>query len=276
MTTRARTLVTVAGWELRGAARSRWVLACALLYTAAAVMLTLAGLRSLRALGITGVGAALDGLLNLGVLLPPLAGLLLGAGAVSGARERGVLAMMASQPVERRSIGWGMMLGLTGAVWVAVVVGLGLVSVVLAPAATVGDLAAVGVVVGATLVAGTVGVSLGLAISSLTRSRSQATLAAAVVWFIAALGIDLLLAGLAPGLRLGPSGLLWAVMVNPLEAIRLLAMMILDSGSLGPFGAYLMHRFGTGGGYLVLGAIVAVWTIVPMLVTGRALRRRDL
>ena len=267
--------MTLAGWELRGAARSRWVLACTLVYAALAVIVALAGLRSLQSLGITGVGAALDGLLNLGILLPPLAGLLLSAGAVSGARERGVLAMMASQPVTRGAIGWGMMFGLTGAVWASVVLGLGLVAVVLAPAVRMADLPAVGVMAGATLAAAAVGVSLGLAVSSLVRSRSQATAVAAAVWFMAALGIDLLLAVLAPALRLAPSGLLWAVLVNPLEAIRLLGMMMLDPGSLGPFGAYMVHRFGTGGSFLLLGAVSAVWMVAPMLLAGWALRRLD-
>ena len=269
MSSRASTLATVAAWELRGAARSRWVLASALLYTAAAVMLSLAGLRSLRALGITGVGTAMDGLLNLGVLLPPLVGLLLGANAVSGARERGVLAMMASQPVSRGGIGWGMLFGLTGAVWAAVAIGMGLVAVVLAPAATWADLPAVGVVTGATLAASVVGVSLGLGVSSLTDSRSQATALAAGIWFLAALGIDLVLAGLAPGLMLGPGALLWVVLVNPLEAIRLFALMALDVGSLGPFGAYLLHRFGTAGSFLVLGGAAAAWTLAYFLIPAR-------
>ncbi len=275
MTSRAGTVRAVAAWELKGAARSRWVMASALLYTVAAVMLALTGLRSMRGLGITGVGTALDGLLSLGVLLPPLVGLLLGASAVAGAKECGVLAMMASQPVRRSHIGWGIFVGLTGAVWASVAVGLGLVAVVLAPAATFADLPAVGVMVIATLAASAVGVSLGMAISALASSRAQATALAAGAWFLAALGIDLLLSGLAVGLSLGPAGLLGAVLLNPLEAIRLSALMAVDAASLGTLGAHLLYRFGSIGSFLVLGAGVAAWAVIPMQVAMRVLRRRD-
>jgi Cu-processing system permease protein len=275
MTSRTVAVRTIASWEMRGAARSRWLIGAATLYGAGAVALTLVGLRSLRDLGLSGAGAANDGLIALGILLPPLIGLLLGATSLAGGREQGTLALVATQPIRRAAISWGVVFGLTATVWAAVAVGLGLVAVVLAPVVTASDLAGFGAAGAASLAAAAVGVSLGVAISALSSSRSQATAVAAAVWFAIALGADLLLAAVAPGIRLGPVGFLWAVILNPLEGIRLLALMATDSSALGPFGVYMFDRFGTAGTAGILGASVTAWFVVPAIVAARVMRRRD-
>lgn len=275
MTSRNPALRAIASWEMRGAARSRWLLGAAILYGGGAVALTLVGLRSLRDLGLSGAGAAIDGVVALGVLLPPLVGLLLGATSVAGSREQGTLALVASQPIRRSAIPLGVIVGLTATLWAAILAGLGLVAVVLAPVVTASDLVGLGVAAAASLTAAAVGVTLGVTISVLSPSRSQATAVAAAVWFATALGIDLLLAVVGPGIRLGPVGFLWAVLLNPLEAIRLLALMATDSSALGPFGVYMFDRFGTTGTAGILGGAVAAWIVVPALLAARVMKRRD-
>jgi Cu-processing system permease protein len=275
MSTRLAAVRTIASWEMRGAARSRWLLGAAVLYGGAAVALTLVGLRSLRELGLGGAGSAIDGLVALGVLLPPLIGLLLGASSIAGPREHGTLSLIASQPIPRATVPWGTVVGLTATVWAALAAGLGLVAVVLAPVATAADAVGVAVAAGAGLAAAAVGVSLGVLVSTLSTTRSQATAVAAAVWFVAALGIDLLLATVAPGIRLGPTAMLWAIVLNPLESIRILALVALDHGALGPFGVYLFDRFGTAGAAAILGSAVTAWIVVPALLAGVVLKRRD-
>jgi Cu-processing system permease protein len=272
---RVPALGTVARWEMRAAARSRWLVASAAVYAVAAVTVTLVGLRSLRELGLGGVGAVVDGIVALGVLLPPLVGLLLGASSIAGAREQGTLALVCAQPIDRGAIAWGSMIGLTLTIWTAVLAGLGLVAVVVAPVATLTDLGALLVAVAATLVAAAVGTALGVLVSAVSTGRSQAAALAAGIWFVTALGFDLLLAAVVPAVRLGPSALLGAVVLNPLESLRVLAFLLLDVTALGPFGAHLVARFGHAGAIALLGAVVAAWVVVPLLVAARVLRRRD-
>lgn len=269
------TVRTMAGWELRGAARSRWVVGATILYAVAAAGLAVVGLRSLAGLGLGGVGMAAEGLLALGVLLPPLVGLLLGAGSLAGMREQGALALIASQPITRRSIAWGTITGLTLAVWSATLVGIGLATAVLAPTAGLGDIGTILTVTGATLAAGAVGVALGVCISALSSSRSQATAIAAATWFLAALGADLLLAAIAPAIRLGAAGMLWAILLNPLETIRIAALAVIEPASLGPFGVYLDERFGSAGGPLLLAGAAVAWIVIPTTIAAIALKRRD-
>jgi integral membrane sensor domain MASE1 len=65
------------------------------------------------------------------------------------------------------------------------------------------------------------------------------------------------------------------VLLNPLEAGRILALLGADPGAaaLGPFGTYLLERFGTTGSTVLLGSAIAAWTLLPLLVARSALRR---
>lgn len=267
---------TLAGFELRGATRSRWVGVGTVVFALGTAAVTLAGLRSLRELGLAGAGAATDGLLHLGLLLPPLIGLLLGAGSLARDRERGLLAVMASQPVHRSQLPVAAFLGSTWAAAAVVAFGFGVATVLVAAVASPRDLVVLLGVGGISVAATASAVALGVAISALCSSHHQATAAAAAVWLFLALGVDLLLAGAAPGLRLGPAALLGAVLLNPLEGARVLALLVLDDGmSLGPFGTYLSDRFGRAGAGALLGGSIVAWTVLPLVLAGRVTARRD-
>jgi Cu-processing system permease protein len=253
------------------------VIGTAIVFAAISLGVTLLGLEALRGLGLSGVGPASAGLVNLGVLLPPLMGLLLGAGSIAGARERGLLAMMVAQPVSRTSLIGGVFLGLTAALWITVAAGFGLAALVLAGVAKVSDLAPFGGLVVATLAVGTAGLGVGIGISSVAGGRTQAVALAVAVWFVLALGMDPALAGLDRRSS-SAAGLLVAVLLNPLEAGRILALLAANpSGSaLGPFGTYLIERFDTMGSAALLGSAIAAWTLIPLLIARSALRRRPI
>lgn len=267
----------LAAFELRGVARTRWVLIGAGVFAAAAVGATVAGLRSFASLGLAGAGAATDGLVQVALLLPPLLGLLLGAGSLARDRERGLLAMFASQPVSRTVLPIAAFLGGVVAVWAVVAFGLGAGGLLIATVATLSDLLALATVVLVALTVTASSVAIGVAIAALASTHQQATAAAAAMWLLLALGLDLLLAGVAPGLRLGPSGLLAAVLVNPIEAARVLVLLLLEgTGALGPFGAYLTDRVGRTGAITLLASSLLAWIVGPLLLAVIATRRRDI
>ncbi len=267
-------ILTVAAWEMKGAARSRWVPAAAALYGLCAVAIALVNLRSMSVLGLRGAEAVVDGLVAIGVLVPPLFGVLLGAGAIAGARETGTLQLVAAQPVRRSSLVWGAFLGMTATVWIATGIGLGMVAVVTAPVVTGSDLAALGVAAAATLAAGTAGVALGILISVLAPSRGQATAVAVAAWFLVALGVDVVLVALAP-VALSPSGLLVTTLANPLASIRTLGLVATDPALLGPFRVFLDEQVGRATSIVLLGGAVMLWLALPVAVAAEALRRRD-
>jgi hypothetical protein len=115
-------------------------------------------------------------------------------------------------------------------------------------------------------------------IGSLAPSRGQATAVAVAAWFLFTLGMDLALAGLAPALHLGPAGLLTAILANPVESGRILALLGNDAGPsvLGSFGAYLHDAFGVASAVLLLTLSLVTWTAGSLSVAVAAARRRDL
>jgi Cu-processing system permease protein len=270
-------VAALAGWELRTAVRSRWVLAMSVVFTVACLAVTLFGLRTLRELGLAGASAASDGLLNLGVLFPPLIGLLIGAGSIASARERRTLAMVASQPMRPAAVLAGWFLGLTAAMWLTVAVAFGAAGVAVGSVAQGSDLPGFLTVVAVTLAVTAVSVSIGIAISSLASNRMQALAVVVAVWFALAIGMDLLMIVVVPGLELGPFAMLVAVLANPLEAGRLLAVLVIEPSAtaLGPFGAYLIDRFGATGSKVILAGSLVGWTVLGLAVSHTALRHRD-
>jgi Cu-processing system permease protein len=268
-------ILTVAGWEMRGAARSRWVVAAAVLYAVLAVGIALINLRSMSVLGLRGVGAVVEGLLMVGVLVPPLFGILLGSGVVAGARDHGSLALVAAQPIRRSAILWGGFLGAAATVWASVGIGLGLVAVVTAPSVTASDLGGLAIAAGVTLIAATAGVGLGLLISVLADGRGQATAIAVAVWFFIALGLDVILIALAP-VNLGPSGLLALTLVNPLASVRTLGLLATDATSLEPFLFFLEDRFGLIRAVAILAVSLAIWLAAPLALATTVFKRRDI
>ena len=155
---------------------------------------------------------------------------------------------------------------------------LSLAALVLAGVADVGDLAPLGALVVSTLAVSTAGLALGIAISAFAAGRTQAVALAVALWFLFALGMDLALAGLGPAVHLGPKGLLAAVLLNPLEAARILAMLAAEpSGTaLGPFGAYVTGAFGVGGAAALLAGAIALWIVAPLALARWAFPRRAL
>lgn len=267
-----------ASWEFQAAARSRWVIGMAVAFALMCLAVALAGMRSLRELGLSGVGPAAAALINLGILMPAMMGLLLGANALVAAREQGVLPLIAVQPISRMSIVLGPFLGLSGALVASVLAGYGVAATVLSGVAKSSDVAPLLALVGSTLVVALTCVAIGLGVSALSKTRLQATSIAILLWFLLALGMDLALAAVAPAVRMGPDGLLTAIVANPLEAGRVLALLGAnpDGTALGPFGGYLIERFGTKTAAGVLIGSMVFWIAAPLAVARVAIGRSDL
>lgn len=87
-----------------------------------------------------------------------------------------------------------------------------------------------------------------------------------LVWFFAVLFFDLVLIGMVSSISLSGAGLLAVVMLNPVEIVRILAIIHLepDLEILGPFGSYLMEELGTTGATAVLSAALAAWVVLPV------------
>ena len=262
--------------ELRDAARSRWLVGFAGTFALTALALSLAQSRGGDAAG-QGFTRTTAGLVNLCLLLVPLLALSLGAGSVAGERERGTLASLLSQPISTTELLLAKYVGLVLAVWAAIALGFGTAGVVLA---LVSPMAGMAEYFQFTLLSAGLAatmLSLGMLISVWSDGRMKALAMAIVLWFVLVLFYDFAAIGIALSVSSSGRTLLLAVLANPVEGARILAIVGLepDLRVLGPLGSYLVNEMGvTTTTVLLVGALTA-WTAAPLALAARVFARQD-
>ncbi len=262
--------------ELRDAARSRWLAGFGGTFALTALALALAQDRGGDATG-QGFTRTTAGLVNLCLLLVPLLALSLGAGSVAGERERGTLASLLSQPISTTELLVAKYAGLVLAVWAAIALGFGAAGVILAlvnPLAGISDyflftLLSAGLA--ATML------SLGMLISVLSDGRMKALALAIVLWFVLVLFYDFAAIGVALSVSSSGRTLLLAVLANPVEGARILAIVGLepDLRVLGPLGSYLVNEMGVATTTGLLAGALLAWTAAPLALAARVFARQD-
>ena len=186
--------------------------------------------------------------------------------ALADDRETGALEYLLAQPVTFGEVYWGKWIGSAAAIVLSVVIGFG-------ASATVAALRGVppgilGVLLLYIVLMTLVFVAIGFLLAAITGSRARATTLGIITWlFLVVLGT---LGIMASFVRWGlPEQLLvtWSI-VNPVEVFRLGVISLLDPdlSLLGPVGAAVVARFGTGGTAILAAAVLAVWSVVPGVI----------
>jgi Cu-processing system permease protein len=257
---------TVARRELRQAIGSAWLLTYAVLFTGLALGLSYLGERNLGSVGFENFSRTTASVLNLCLLLAPLVALSLSADSIAGERERGTLTYLLSQPIERREVLLGKFIGLAGSIGIATIAGFGIAGIVIAFLASTMDAGTYLLFLALVLVLILIMTGIGMVASVLSRTRVQALGFAVLAWFVAVFVFDLLLIGAVSATSLGGGGLMLALLLNPVEIVRVLAIIQLEPvlQILGPFGSYLIERAGSGGATVILTSALAVWVAVPV------------
>jgi len=270
-------VITIARKEVRDAVTGRWLLLYAAVFAVLALGLSYLGQRNLGGLGFENFSRTTASLLNLCLLLAPLVAISLGAGSIAGERDRGHLTYLLSQPISRLELLLGKFAGLVAATSIATIAGFGAGGAVIAIFASSIDASTYVLLLVLVLALTSVMTGIGLLASVVSASRVQALGIVMLVWFFAVLFFDLLLIGLVSEASLGGGGLLAALLLNPVEIVRVLAIINLepDLEVLGPFGSYLLETLGTTGATVLLSAALAAWAVAPIAVAARLFARRE-
>ena len=262
--------------EMRDAVASGWLVVFAATFAAVAMLLSHIQADS-GSLGDQGFNRTTAGLINLCLLLVPLLSLILGAGAISGERERGTLSTLLSQPLTSTELLLGKYVGLTLAVWGALAAGFGVAGFFVSLVEPFTDIGHYLFFVLLSAALACAMLSVGMFVSVLSENRAKALGVAILLWFFLVLAYDL--GAIAFALAIASSGraLTAVAVLNPVEAIRIIAVMSLepDLEILGPLGAYLTERLGTATSATLLGGSVAVWTVAPLAAAAYFLRNQD-
>lgn len=279
MTPFASPLWLCARYELVLAARSRWLQIFAAVFAVLSLAVASSGYVLSGGHGVQDFSRTAVSLVQLVLLLVPLAALVFGSLALTA--ERGAAELLYSQPVPRGRLLVGRTLGVWAALVAAELVGFGAAGLVLQSQAGldgVGRFAAL-VVMAAAITGVFLAVAAWLA-GAHTGRRTRALALALVAWFVAVVLFDVGALGVASLLRSGAASrvLIWATLVNPVDAARTGALLAIDGTSAFGAASLALLRF-TGGAAGAAGAVTAsliAWLVVPLTLAARAIDRADL
>ncbi len=273
---RFRRIRIVAAEEYRRALETRWLFAFTALFALLVLGLSYFGLAQSREVGFQGFSRVTLSLMNLVLFLVPLTGLVVGVGSVAGGGD--ALPLLLAQPVSRGEVLIGKYLGLCAALGAAQALGFGGGGVVVAFQAGSEQIAGFAALTFLSFVLGCLSLSAALCIASIFPDRLRALSAALFLWLLMVVLYDVAVLGATAILRGVPlqAVLIPALLVNPVDLVRILITIAVGSGALfGPTSAVLVKFFGGFGGAFVALAVLAMETVVPFLVALRVFRRRD-
>ncbi len=261
--------------EFRRAVESRWLFGFATVFALFVLGLSYFGLAQSREVGFQSFARLTLSLLNLVLFTVPLAGLLLGVGSLAGNEG---LSLLLAQPVSRREVLCGKVLGLGVAFSVAQLLGFGGGGVVVALSAGAEGVRGFAVLCALSLAIGWLSCTTALFLAAVWPDRLRAMTAALGLWLLMVVAYDLAVLGattILNGLSL-QTVLLPALLLNPVDLARVLVTMAVGAGALfGPTSAVLVHTLGTTMGVVLGVCVLIVETVVPLLAAVWVFERRD-
>ncbi len=276
---RASPLLLCAHQELVLAARSRWTQVFAAVFAALALAVAASGYILSGGSGVQDFARTAVSLVQLILLLTPLTSIVIGV--LTLAPERGSAELLFSQPVPRRTILFGRLLGLFAALAAAQAIGLGGAGLLIFSRS--GEMGGAGYAVlflGAmALTAIFLGIAAFLASGAVGR-RSRALALGLIVWFAAVVLFDVAALAVASLLPSGAASrlLITAVLVNPVDVVRTGVLLAIQGTTA--FGAaslaFLRFTRGSAGAGALLGLSTLVWILLPVSFAARRLTRTDL
>jgi Cu-processing system permease protein len=254
--------------ELTDAKRSKWLLGYTILLALLGLAIAYTGLGSAAGLSLTMFGRTTATLINLTLFLAPLVGVSLGAATISGERDQGTLDHLLSQPIERSELLIGKYVGLWTALLLATLAGFAPAGVIVASFAGIMSLYSFFIFPLLAQLVISAMLALGLLISVRSSGRAQSQTFAILVWFVYVLAYDLLLLSSFSITKLSAEVLAIALLLNPIDAGRVLSILLLepDLYMLGPAGAFLIESFGGLGTGMMLLTSLIVWTVAPLFL----------
>ena len=279
MTSLQSVLWICARYELVLAVRSRWLQTFAVVFAGLALAVSSAGYILSGGHGVQDFSRTAVSLVQVVLLLVPLAALVFGGLALTP--ERGAAELLYSQPVPRGAILIGRMLGVWLALAAAELIGFGIAGLVVQTQAGIDGLWRYGALVLTAVAVTGVFLAIATVLASVNAGRRTRVLAAAlVVWFVTVVMFDLAVLGVASLLRSGSASrlLISATLINPVDAARTGALLAIEGTAA--FGAASLALLRFTGGIGMAAALVALslvaWLVTPLWLATRALSRADI
>ncbi|MEP7118677.1 MAG: ABC transporter permease subunit [Acidobacteriota bacterium] len=279
MTSTANVLWLCARYELLLAVRSRWLQSFAVVFAGLTLAVAGSGYVLSGGHGVQDFARTAVSLVQIVLLLVPLAALVFGGLALTS--DQGAAELLYAQPVSRGALLAGRVLGVWLALAAAELLGFGIAGLVVQSQAGLEGLGRYAALVATALVLTAVFLSVAaLLASSNTGRRTRVLASALVVWFVSVVLFDVALLGVASLLRSGSASrlLIWATLINPVDAARTAALLAIEGTAAFGAASLALMRF-TGGmpmAAVYLLTSLGLWMVVPLVLAMRRLSRVDL
>ena len=268
-----------ARYELMLAVRSRWLQIFAAVFAGLALAIAGSGYVLSGGYGMQGFSRTAVSLVQVVLLLAPLAALVFGGLALTP--ERGAAELIYSQPVTRGAILVGRVLGVWLALSAAPLLGFGIAGLLVqwqSGPAGLWQYAALAVC--AVAITG-IFLAVAAVIAAVSPGRRTRVLATSLaVWFISVILFDVIALGAASLLRSGTASrlLIVATLVNPVDAARTGALLAIEGAAA--FGAASLALLRVTGGlpmaFALIAASLAFWLVAPLAAAWRVVSRTDI
>lgn len=210
-------------------------------------------------------------LLNIILFVVPLVSIIFSTVYLYNSAE--FIELLVSQPLKRQTIWMSIFVGLAGAVSLAFLVGVGIPVILYAfmPSGIV--LVLCGVVLSLVFV------SIAMWASVRIRDKAKGIGLSILLWLYFALLFDALVLFLVFQFSEYPieNAMVAVSMLNPVDISRILILLQIDvSAMMGYTGAIFRNFFGTSGGMAITLAVLILWISVPLLLSNRFFKHKDL
>ncbi len=278
--TTASALWLCARQELVLSVRSRWTQTFAVVFAVFALAVSASGYILSGGSGLQDFARTAASLVQLVLLLVPLTSLVFGIMALTP--DAGAAELLFSQPITRRTILAGKLMGLLAALLASQAIGFGIAGLTLfARTGSDGLSSFVSVAAGsAALTAVFLSLAAAIAAGETSARRARNLAAGLVVWFVAVVLLDVAALAVASLLPSGPASrvLMIAAILNPVDAVRTGTLLAVEGTTA--FGsaslAFLRFTGGAAGAAVWLCASIGAWIVGPYIVAGIRITRADI
>ena len=210
-------------------------------------------------------------LLNIVLFVVPLVSIVFSTIYLYNSSE--FIGLLVSQPLKRQSIWLSIATGLATMMMLSFFVGIGIPTLIYACSAS-----------GLTLIAGglflsVIFVAIAMWTAVYIRDKSKGIGLAIILWLYFALIFDAIVLFLLFQFADYPieNIMIGISMLNPIDISRILILLQIDlSAMMGYTGAIFRDFFGTGGGMLVTLSVMLLWSIIPIWLSNRYFKKKDL
>jgi Cu-processing system permease protein len=272
------TVKIIAGYELAINSRNRWTVLFAAMFAVLALGISYFGLVTEAVIGFQGFARTSASLLNLVLYLVPIVALAMSTISYTAETEAGEI--LFAQPITRAEILTGKSLGLLLSIAGSTLLGFGLAGLLIAIQVGMDGLSRYLSFVGYGLLLECCFLSLGALIGIAGGTKAKSLGYSLFLWFFFVLFYDLLAMGITFILneRAANVFIFLSLFGNPVDLARVGSLVALGDPSIFGYAGAALIKFlgGRAASTLLLIVGLVLWICVPLVISARILRKRDI